>query len=298
PILSMAARLGYGSKLNLPIEGESPGLLPSHEHMKEKFGNRLIGGHLANLSIGQGQIYATPVQIARGMCAIANGQYLPKARLIKHIQDLDGNIIEAFPVEKEGSLGVNPGNLKAVHAGMRGVVADGDGTGKSAGIGYPQLVGKTGTGQWSETRNVALFAGFVPEVNPEYAFVAIYEGSLGEGVSGGKSAAPIVRSVFRQIYNIKKSRGDKIGAVRQLNAETEKAPKAEEVADGQDADGQDADSQDADSNDSGESKTKSKPKPKSSSKPAETQKVRPATPAPAPAKPKEGFLKRLLKKRE
>ncbi|MCB1096575.1 MAG: hypothetical protein KDN22_13445, partial [Verrucomicrobiae bacterium] len=157
PILSMAARLGYGSKVGLPVEGESSGLLPSHEYMQKEYGYRLVGGALANLSIGQGKILATPLQIARGMCAVANGQYLPKARLIKHIQDLDGNIIEAFPIEKEGSLSVNPGNLKAVHAGMRGVVSDGDGTGKGADIGYPQLGGKTGTGRWRETRNVALF---------------------------------------------------------------------------------------------------------------------------------------------
>ena len=293
PILSMAARLGYGSKVGLPIEGESSGLLPSHEHMKETYGYRIVGGALANLSIGQGKILATPVQIARGMCAVANGQYLPKALLIKHIQDLDGNIIEAFPIEKEGSLSVNPGNLKAVHAGMRGVVSDGDGTGKAADIGYPQLVGKTGTGQWSETRNVALFAGFVPEVNPEYAFVAVYEGSPGEGVSGGRSAAPIVRSVFRQIYNIKKSRGDKIGAARRSQIEDERAPKAEPV--------DDEDGKDSDESNTRKSTSRAKPKskPNASSKPAETQKVRPATPAPAPspAKPKEGFLKRLLKKR-
>ncbi|MCB1098418.1 MAG: hypothetical protein KDN22_22785, partial [Verrucomicrobiae bacterium] len=188
---------------------------------------------------------------------------------------------------------VNPGNLKAVHAGMRGVVSDGDGTGKGADIGYPQLVGKTGTGQWSETRNVALFAGFVPEVNPEYAFVAVYEGSNGEGVSGGKKAAPIVKSVFRQIYNIKKRRGDKIGAPRQSNFETENAPKAEKI---DDEDGAEASTP---KKSSSKSKPRSKPKakPKSSPSPQATQKVRPAKPAPAPApKPKEGILKRLFKR--
>ena len=293
PILSMAARLGFGSPVGLPVEGESSGLLPSHEYMKEKYGYRLVGGALANLSIGQGKIYATPVQIARSMCAVANGQYLPQARLVKHIQDLDGNIVEAFPIGKEGTLSVNPGNLKAVHAGMRGVVADGDGTGKRASIGSPQLVGKTGTGQWSATRNVALFAGFVPAVNPEYAFVAVYEGSPGQGVSGGKQAAPIVRSVFRQIYSRKRARGDKIGAPRRSRFENNKPPKAEAVDE----------KEESSSANKSKPKTKSKsrrskPKAKPKAKPRQTQKVRPATPAPAPKKKKESIFRRLFKKRQ
>lgn len=292
PILSMAARLGFGSKLGLPIEGESPGMLPSHEYMKEKYGYRIVGGALANLSIGQGKILATPVQIARSMCAVANGQYLPKARLVKHIQDLDGNILEAFPVEKEGTLNVNPGNLKAVHAGMRGVVADGDGTGKRADIGSPRLVGKTGTGQWSASRNVALFAGFVPEVNPEYAFVAVYEGSPGQGVSGGRQAAPIVRSVFRQIYSRKRARGDKIGAPRRSQFESNKPPKAEPIDEKKESS-----SSSTKKSSTKKSSSRSRPKAKPKPKPSQTQKVRPAPPAPAPPKKKESFLQRIFKKR-
>ncbi|MGK0186552.1 MAG: penicillin-binding protein 2 [Verrucomicrobiales bacterium] len=291
PILSMAARLGFGSKAGLPVEGESSGLLPSHEYMQREYGYRLVGGALANLSIGQGKILATPVQIARAMCAVANGQYLPKARLVKHIQDLDGNIVEAFPIEKESTFSVNPGNLKAVHAGMRGVVADGDGTGKRADIGSPRLVGKTGTGQWSETRNVALFAGFVPEVNPEYAYVVVYEGNPGQGVSGGRQAAPIVSSVFRQIYSRKRARGDKIGAPRSSQFEPDKPPKAEAVEEKKEATS-------SSSRKSSSSKSKPRAKKKPTPKPGaqETRKVRPA-PAPAPPKKKEGFLQRLFKKR-
>ena len=293
PILSMAARLGFGSPLGLPIEGESPGVLPSHEYMKENFGYRLVGGALANLSIGQGKILATPVQIARSMCAVANGQYLPKARLVKHIQDLDGNIVEAFPIEQEGTLNVNPGNLKAVHAGMRGVVADGDGTGKRASISYCSLAGKTGTGQWSATRNVALFAGFVPAVNPEYAFVAVYEGSPGQGVSGGKQAAPIIRSVFNSIYRKKKARGDKIGAPRRSRVENDKPPKAEPVEEeSSNAKPKKKSSKSKSrSRSASKSKSRSKPKPKKT-----TQQVRPPQPPPAPKK-REGFLRRLFKKR-
>lgn len=286
PILSMAARLGFGTPVGLPVEGESSGLLPSEEHTQGNRGSRIVGGALANLSIGQGKILATPVQIARAMCAVANGSYLPKARLVKHIQDLDGNIMEAFPNAQEGAFSVNPGNLEAVHKGMRGVVADGDGTGKRASISYCSLAGKTGTGQWSATRNVALFAGFVPAVNPEYAFVALYEGSPGEGVSGGRQAAPIVAEVFNQIYAKKKERGDAIGAPRGARGEAADPPKADPVGE-----------ENPSTQESPPQSSKPKPDKETKPEPPQTERVRPAPPAPKPPPEREPLLKRLFRKR-
>ena len=298
PIISMASRLGFGAKVGLPVEGEGAGVLPTHDYMKEFYGYRLIKGALASFSIGQGKLLATPVQIARSMCAVANGKYLPKARLVKHIQDLDGNIVEAFPIEQLNTLNVNPGNLKAVHAGMRGVVADGDGTGKRAGIKYCQLVGKTGTGQWSKTRNVALFAGFVPAVHPEYAFVAVYEGSPGQGVSGGRQAAPMIASAFSQIYAKKKARGDKIGVPRGSGSPNrDNPPTAEERKAALASESNDSQST-AKPKSSSTKRRKSSSKPKSKPKPkAKPTQVRRAQPAEPPKKKRESLFRRWFKKR-
>jgi len=81
------------------------------------------------------------------------------------------------------------------------MVVDG-GTGRSAGLSFTDLCGKTGTAQWgpeSKDQRLAWFAGFLPFDEPRFAFAAVYEGRPGERPSGGKNAAPIVRSFFEPL---------------------------------------------------------------------------------------------------
>jgi penicillin-binding protein 2 len=282
PIISLAGRLGYGEKTGIPVDWEAAGRLPTHEWMKKEHGYTVVGTALVSFSIGQGKLLATPLQMARAMCAVANGRYLPKARLVKHIQDLDGNIVEAFPIEQTTSLSVNGKNLEAVHDGMKAVVHESGGTGRRGSIKYCSLAGKTGTGQWSDTRNVALFAGFVPAENPEYAFVAVYEGNPGEGVSGGRQAATMIASVFNQIYAKKKARGDKIGASR---AERKNRKATDEEAQNAEAT--------SDAGSSTPETRSSKPR----SKPQEVRRAEPAARKPAPKKKKRTFIEWLRGKR-
>ena len=82
------------------------------------------------------------------------------------------------------------------------MIHSGGGTGRSAGLGYAELCGKTGTAQWgpkSKNQRLAWFAGFMPRANPRYAFAVLYEGRPGEGVSGGRMAAPMVQKFFQGI---------------------------------------------------------------------------------------------------
>jgi penicillin-binding protein 2 len=85
---------------------------------------------------------------------------------------------------------------------MSDVIHSGGGTGRSAGLGYAELCGKTGTAQWgpkSKNQRLAWFAGFMPRANPRYAFAVLYEGRPGEKVSGGRMAAPMVQKFFQGI---------------------------------------------------------------------------------------------------
>ena len=89
--------------------------------------------------------------------------------------------------------------IEVVREGMREVV-DG-GTGRSAGLSFTELCGKTGTAQWkiASKTNLAWFAGFLPFDEPRFAFAAVYEGRPGENPSGGKNAAPIVKAFFEPL---------------------------------------------------------------------------------------------------
>jgi penicillin-binding protein 2 len=194
--------LGFGEKTGLPLVGETPGLVPNDEWMLKHEKRRILDGDTANLSIGQGSLLASPLQVAQAMAGIANGGALPKMRLISQLQDTRGRVVQAPVPERKNTLGLSEKAVKVVHQGMSDVVNSGGGTGRSAGLGYAELCGKTGTAQWgpkSKNQRLAWFAGFMPRANPRYAFAVLYEGRPGEGVSGGRMAAPMVQKFFQGI---------------------------------------------------------------------------------------------------
>ncbi len=200
--LNLSRRLGFGERSGLPLIGESPGLVPSDEWMLKNEKRRILDGDTANLSIGQGSLLASPLQVAQAMAGIANGGALPKLKLVRQIQDTRGRVVQASIPERKTWLGVDPKAVEIVRKGMSDVVNAGGGTGQSAGLSYTTLCGKTGTAQWgpqSKNQRLAWFAGFLPEDNPRYSFAVLYEGRPGEKVSGGRMAAPMVKKFFEGI---------------------------------------------------------------------------------------------------
>jgi penicillin-binding protein 2 len=200
--LNLSRRLGFGERSGLPLIGETPGLVPNDEYMLKIHKRRILDGDTANMSIGQGDLLASPLQVAQAMAGIANGGALPKLHLIRQVQDTRGRVIEAPVPERRNWLGIDPEAVRIVRKGMSDVVNAGGGTGQSAGLSYTTLCGKTGTAQWGDQRKnqrLAWFAGFLPEDNPRYSFAVLYEGRPGETVSGGRMAAPMVKKFFEGI---------------------------------------------------------------------------------------------------
>jgi penicillin-binding protein 2 len=200
--LGLSRRLGFGERSGLPLIGETPGLVPSDDWMLKHEKRRILDGDTANLSIGQGSLLASPLQVAQAMAGIANGGALPKLHLIRQVQDSRGRVVKAPIPERKNWLGVDPHAVEVVRAGMADTVNEGGGTGRSAGLTYTKLCGKTGTAQWgpkSKNQRLAWFAGFLPEDNPRYSFAVLYEGRPNEKVSGGRMAAPMVKKFFEGI---------------------------------------------------------------------------------------------------
>jgi penicillin-binding protein 2 len=200
--LNLSRRLGFGERSGLPLIGETPGLVPSDEWMLKYEKRRILDGDTANLSIGQGSLLASPLQVAQAMAGIANGGALPKLQLIRQVQDTRGRVVQAAIPERKTWLGVDQDAVRVVREGMSDVVNAGGGTGQRAGLSYTTLCGKTGTAQWgpkSQNQRLAWFAGFLPEDNPRYAFAVLYEGRPNEKVSGGRMAAPMVKKFFEGI---------------------------------------------------------------------------------------------------
>lgn len=171
----VGGRFGLGRPLGIDLPGEAAGILPSPEWKKSALGQPWFRGDTVNMSIGQGYVLLTPLQMCSVYAMLANGGtfYRPHLRRAETVEGVD--------------IGLNPDYLKQVQQGLRAVVAPG-GTGHRAAVKGIEVAGKTGTVQHAHGKDHAVFAGYAPFDKPKYAVVCFIEG----GESGGQVAAPVV----------------------------------------------------------------------------------------------------------
>jgi penicillin-binding protein 2 len=203
PIIDWALKLGFGAKCGIPLRGEAEGRVPNDEYMKATHGRKLLNGDIANLSIGQGDLLVTPLQMAQAMGIVANGGTFYQTRLVQQVQTFDNEIVTAYQVRAKRTLDLLSETRDQLRIGMIDAVNGAGGTGHQASLDNIEVAGKTGTAQWGpkhKERTAAWFAGFLPADQPQYAFAALYEGDVGSNVHGGSSAAPMIADVFKEIY--------------------------------------------------------------------------------------------------
>jgi penicillin-binding protein 2 len=203
PIIDWALALGFGAKCGIPLRGEAAGRVPTDQYMKATHGRRLLNGDIANISIGQGDLQVTPLQMAQAMAVVANGGTLYQARLVQQVQTFDNQIVTAYQVRAKRTLNLSSETLDQLRAGMINVVNGAGGTAHQASLDNVEVAGKTGTAQWgpkNKERTAAWFAGFLPADQPRYAFAALYEGDVGSKVHGGSVAAPMIADIFKEVY--------------------------------------------------------------------------------------------------
>jgi len=218
PIIDWALALGFGAKCGIPLRGEAEGRVPNDEYMKATHGRRLLNGDIANMSIGQGDTQATPLQMAQAMGVVANGGTLYQTRLVQQVQTFDNQIVTAYQVRAKRTLNLSSETLDELHTGMTDVVNGAGGTAHQASLDNAEVAGKTGTAQWgpkNKERTAAWFAGFLPADQPRYAFATIYEGDVGSKVHGGSAAAPMIADIFKEIYKSEKVIGQRQGGARE-----------------------------------------------------------------------------------
>lgn len=219
-IARYASLFGLGKRSGIGLPGEQEGLVPSRGWKLRKMKEPWQIGETVALAIGQGFILATPLQILRAYCAIANGGLLFRPRVVDRIQSPDGETIRVIPPEIDGYLSLDPSNLKFLKEALRGVVHEDRGTGRALKkletLGV-RVCGKTGTAQvvklpQEESRNReqipykhrdhALFVCFAPYQAPEIAVMVVVE----HGGGGGAVAAPIAGQILMEYFAGKKNR--------------------------------------------------------------------------------------------
>ena len=204
-ILDYAQQFGFGQRSGLPLASESGGLIPSNEYMQRVHKRNILNGDVANISIGQGDVTATPLQLAMAMGAVGNGGTLYAARLVQQVQSIDNQIVTAYDVRARTMIDLDKEIAKEVRRAMADVVSSPAGTAGKAQVPGVSVAGKTGTAQWgpkNAERTAAWFAGFAPAENPRYAFSVVYESDQknSDDVHGGTVAAPLIGRVMRQLF--------------------------------------------------------------------------------------------------
>lgn len=207
-IVDYATQFGLGKKTGLPLFGEADGNIPTDEYMLKVHKRKLLNGDTANLSIGQGDVLVTPLQLAQAMAVVGNGGIAYQTRLVQQVQAIDDKIVSAIDIRVRQQVDFDKQVLANIKKGMVQVVTGRLGTAGKAAVPHVDVAGKTGTAQWgpkNKERTAAWFAGFAPAQQPRYAFAVVYEGEAGSNeVHGGTSAAPLMGKVLRELFKDEK----------------------------------------------------------------------------------------------
>ncbi len=199
-LVAICSAYGLGKPTGVDLPGEVGGLLPDPAWKQKVWEDRWYEGDTVNLSIGQGFLLVSPLQMAVVTAAVANGGTVVTPYLAQRA--VLGNGKEVYQNKAETrDLGIEPEFLASMRRGMRGAVTHGTST--AAYLEHLQVAGKTGTIESFPSvsnpkgRNHVWFVSFAPYENPEYTVVVFLEKS---GGFGGSLAAPIATDVYRHLY--------------------------------------------------------------------------------------------------
>jgi penicillin-binding protein 2 len=200
-IAKYASAFGLGEATQIDLPGEKLGLIPQPRLRRDKRVGGWHAGETVNMSIGQGAVLVTPMQIARFMSAVANGGVLWKPRLVQRIERPDKGVVWSDGGSVTGHVELSPMVWAFLRQSLWAVVNEG-GTGAGARIAGLDIAGKTGTAQMiakskaEKGQDHAWFASFAPVGEPEAVVVVLVE----RGGKGGQVAAPIARKVLNAIF--------------------------------------------------------------------------------------------------
>lgn len=192
-IAAEAKRFGLHEATGIEISGETRSMLvPDPEWKKRRFATPWFTGDTANVSIGQGSLLVTPLQMATFVASLARNETRTQPTLL-----LTSGRTARHPESEP--IGISAENYALIREGMRS--AGQTGTARLAGTAEMPVAGKTGTAQIRKNgkpTTLAWFVGFAPASDPEIAVAVVIEGVPAEEThyGGGSTAAPIAREVF------------------------------------------------------------------------------------------------------
>jgi len=197
-----ANALGLGHRTGVDLPSEETGLVPSEEWAQRVYHRKWYAGETISVSVGQGAVTTTPIQLARMIAGVASGGILVQPHFLKN-----------FPNPRVDHIAISEDTVEKVTQGMYGVVNEG-GTAAGARLQNIEFCGKSGSaqvigydvrnrlGRQREFKDNAWFVGYAPRRNPEIVVAVLVQG----GEHGGAVAGPIARDVVKIYYDKKNAR--------------------------------------------------------------------------------------------
>ena len=182
--------MGYGYRLGIDLPHESRGFIPNSEYYSKSFrGPKWSANSIISVAIGQGEVLATPLQIANLCATIANRGYFYTPHVVKEIAD---SAIDVKFHEKRGPK-IDKSYYETVAEGMRMAVTGG--TCRLANLTGIEVCGKTGTAQNPHGKDHSVFMGFAPYHDPQIA-VAVYVENAGFGATYGVPIGSLIMEKY------------------------------------------------------------------------------------------------------
>jgi penicillin-binding protein 2 len=193
--------LGLGKRTGIDLPSEEPGLMPSEPWVERVFHRKWYAGETISVSVGQGAVTVTPVQLARMAAGVASGGTLVQPHLLK-----------GYTNPKTEHFELSDNAVEQVTQGLFGVVNEPGGTGYHLRIQNIDFCGKSGTAQLMSydasnrlgTKKMdGWFVGFAPRRNPDIVVAAIVQDTIEHG---GEAAGPVVHDIVKMYYDKKAAR--------------------------------------------------------------------------------------------
>ena len=201
-IASYARQFGLGEKTGIDLPAERSGLMPTSAWKQKVKGEPWYPGETISVSIGQGYVLVTPIQMAQVIASVAADGHLAQPRLIHAVRHRGTGMVEEWSSPKPRRVAISSSIFSKIKEGLASVVKEG--TARRVQSSLVSIAGKTGTAQVvalrsgpeksipKEYRDHAWFVAYAPVENPQIAVVVLAE-HMGHG---GSAAAPLAKELI------------------------------------------------------------------------------------------------------
>ena len=206
-IQNWARDFGLGSRTGIDLPNEAPGLIPTPAWRNRLYEKGLTdrpwtAGDNINLSVGQGDLQADPLQMAVAYAALGNGGDVIQPHVVERVEDVSGRVLQEVHPEPRRHLDIADANRQAILEGLRQAAMVNGGTSYRVFGNFPvEVAGKTGTAERAPHEDQAWYIALAPAENPRVVVAVTIE----EGGFGADTAAPVAMRILADYLNVEPS---------------------------------------------------------------------------------------------